>query len=73
MSMREAVGVIAKAVRAYDLTYERMRLSDFHAELRGNGVSVNVADVMVEVGEAVNSRHTRMRQPRTARALAQMA
>ncbi|MGW6603402.1 NmrA family NAD(P)-binding protein [Streptomyces sp. NPDC055036] len=67
VSMREAVSVIAKAVRADDLAYEQTSLADFHAELRGNGVSVNVADMMAEVGEAVNSRHTRMEQPRTGR------
>ena len=65
--MREAVDVIADAVRADDFGYERTSLADFHAELRGNGVSINVADMMAEVGEAVNSRHMRMEQPRTAR------
>ncbi|MEU0846328.1 NAD(P)H-binding protein [Streptomyces sp. NPDC005962] len=67
VSMREAVGVIANAVRADDFTYEHTSLADFHAALRGQGVSVDVADMMAEVGESVNSRHTRMEQPRTAR------
>ncbi|MFH8348162.1 hypothetical protein [Streptomyces sp. NPDC018045] len=67
MSMREAVGVIANAVGADDFTYERTSLADFPAALRSKGVSVNVADMMAEVGEAVNSRHMRMEQPRTAR------
>ncbi|MFD4114964.1 NAD(P)H-binding protein [Streptomyces niveus] len=67
VSMREAVGVIAKAVGADDLRYEQSSIADFHAELRDSGVSVDVADMMAEVGEAVNSRHTRMEQPRTGR------
>ncbi|MFC8075060.1 NAD(P)H-binding protein [Streptomyces sp. NPDC057307] len=67
VSMREAVGVIAKAVGADDLTYEQISIADFHAGLRAEGVSVNVADMMAEVGAALNSRHTRMEQPRTAR------
>ncbi|MGW2512355.1 hypothetical protein ACWC0A_23795 [Streptomyces scopuliridis] len=61
------MGVIAKGVRADDFAYEQTSLADFHAGLRSKGVSVNVADMMAEVGEAVNSRYTRMRQPRTAR------
>ncbi|MGW2328620.1 NmrA family NAD(P)-binding protein [Streptomyces sp. NPDC001700] len=67
VSMREAVDVIANAVGADDFIYEQTSLADFYAELRSNGVSVSVADMMAEVGEAVNSRHARMRQPRTAR------
>ncbi|MFE7611500.1 NmrA family NAD(P)-binding protein [Streptomyces celluloflavus] len=67
VSMREAVSVIAKAVCADDFTYEQTSLADFHAELRSKGVSLNVADMMAEVGEAINSRHTRTEQPRTAR------
>ncbi|MFF1697677.1 NAD(P)H-binding protein [Streptomyces sp. NPDC058257] len=67
VSMREVVGVIANAVRADSLTYEQTSLADFHAELRSKGVSVDVADMMAEVGEAVNSRYTRTEQPRTAR------
>ncbi|MCQ8190396.1 NAD(P)H-binding protein [Streptomyces rugosispiralis] len=67
VSMREAVGVIANAVRADDFTYAQTSLADFHTELRGNGVSVNVADMMAEVGEAINSGHMRMERPRTAR------
>ncbi|MFD7222268.1 NAD(P)H-binding protein [Streptomyces sp. NPDC059892] len=67
VSMREAAGVIGTAVGADDFTYEQTSRADFHAALRGKGVSANVADMMVEVGEAVNSRHTRMEQPRTAR------
>lgn len=50
VSMREAVGVIAKAVGADDLTYEQSGIADFHAELRDSGVSVDVADMMAEVG-----------------------
>ncbi|MFK0296913.1 NAD(P)H-binding protein [Streptomyces sp. NPDC090442] len=67
VSMREAAGVIANAVHADVLTYQQTSLDDFHAELRSKGVSVNVADMMVEVGEAVNSRYMRTEQPRTAR------
>ncbi|MGW8374707.1 NAD(P)H-binding protein [Streptomyces sp. ODS28] len=67
VSMREAVKVIAHAVGEDALIYEQTTLPDFHAELRRNGVSDNVAAMMVEVGESVNSRHVRMEQPRTAR------
>ncbi|MEU7189764.1 NAD(P)H-binding protein [Streptomyces sp. NPDC045369] len=67
VSMREAVRLIAEAVGADDLTYEQTGLADFRAGLREAGVSENVADMMTEAGEAINSRHIRMRQPRTAR------
>lgn len=67
VSMREAVHVIAKAVGADDFTYERTGLAGFHAGLLAAGVSADVAAMMAEVGEAINSRHIRMRQPRTAR------
>ncbi|MFH8591803.1 NmrA family NAD(P)-binding protein [Streptomyces rimosus] len=67
VSMREATGVIAKALGVTDLVYERIDLAAFHAELRRNGVSANVADMMAEVGNSLNRRHTRMQQPRTAR------
>ncbi|MEU8877388.1 hypothetical protein AB0D24_40905 [Streptomyces javensis] len=49
MSMREATDAIAKAVGADDLTYEQISLAAFHAELRRNGVSANVADMRAEV------------------------
>ncbi|MFD7662102.1 NAD(P)H-binding protein [Streptomyces sp. NPDC059788] len=67
VTMREAASVIANAVRADDFTYVQTSIADFHAELLGKGVSVDVADMMAEVGVSVNSRHTRMQQPRTAR------
>ncbi|MFE5123548.1 NAD(P)H-binding protein [Streptomyces sp. NPDC056669] len=67
VSMREATHTIAKAIGADDLIYEQISLAAFHAELRRHGVSANVADMMAEVGKSLNSRHTRMRQPRTAR------
>ncbi|MFI7104191.1 NAD(P)H-binding protein [Streptomyces sp. NPDC050161] len=67
VSMREAAGVIANAVRADDFTYQQTSLAGFHAELRSKGVSANVADMMAEVAEAVNSRCARTEQPRTAR------
>ncbi|WP_274910930.1 NmrA family NAD(P)-binding protein [Streptomyces sp. WZ-12] len=67
VSMREATAVIAKAVGADDLSYEQVGIDRFHAELRRNGVSANVADMMAEVGTSLNLRHTRMQQPRTAR------
>ncbi|MFE7114398.1 NAD(P)H-binding protein [Streptomyces sp. NPDC057654] len=67
VSMREVVAVIAKATSADDLVYEQTSTAAFHAELRRNGVSADVADMMAEVGEALNTRHTRMQQPRTAR------
>ncbi|MEF3113951.1 NAD(P)H-binding protein [Streptomyces chrestomyceticus] len=67
VSMREAVDVIAEAVGADDFTYERTSLADFHAGLLAAGVSADVAAMMAEAGEAINARHIRMRQPRTAR------
>ncbi len=67
VSMREATDVIAKAVGADGLAYEQISLAAFHAELRGNGVSAGVADMMAEVGNALNLRHTRMQQPRSSR------
>ncbi|MEV0264716.1 NAD(P)H-binding protein [Streptomyces sp. NPDC050617] len=57
----------AGAPPAGDLAYEQISIAAFRAELRGKGVSANVADMMAEVGEALNTRHTRMQQPRTAR------
>ncbi|AGP60494.1 hypothetical protein [Streptomyces rapamycinicus] len=66
-SMREVTEVIANAVGAHDLVYAQLSLDAFRAELRGNGVSPNVERMMAEVGTSLNSRHTRMRQPRTAR------
>ncbi|QLH21030.1 NAD(P)H-binding protein [Streptomyces sp. Rer75] len=67
VSMREATEVIANAVGADDLVYEQLDLETFRAELRRNGVSLNVERMMAEVGTSLNSQHTRMRQPRTAR------
>ncbi|MEW1655646.1 NAD(P)H-binding protein [Streptomyces sp. NPDC093707] len=67
VSMREATDVIAKMTGAADLAYEQIGLAAFHAELREKGVSANVADMMAEVGKAINLRLTRMQQPRTAR------
>jgi uncharacterized protein YbjT (DUF2867 family) len=67
VSMGEVTEVIAKAIGTADLAYEQISLAAFRAQLRRSGVSANVADMMTEVGHALNSRHTRMQQPRTAR------
>ncbi|MEV0281167.1 NAD(P)H-binding protein [Streptomyces sp. NPDC050610] len=62
-----ADGLAAAAPAVGDLAYEQTSIAAFRAELRGKGVSADVADMMAEVGEALNTRHTRMQQPRTAR------
>ncbi|OKI07973.1 hypothetical protein A6A06_34435 [Streptomyces sp. CB02923] len=72
LSMREAAEMLAAAsgrdALAYGrIDYERISLDSFHRHLRDGGVSENVARMMMEAAEAINTGRIRMEQPRTAR------
>lgn len=64
VSLNEVTQAIATEIGA-PISYERCTVETFHQQLREAGVSDNVAAMMAEVPQAVNTGKLRMFQPRT--------
>ncbi|NEW77381.1 NmrA family NAD(P)-binding protein, partial [Streptomyces rhizosphaericus] len=67
VTMADVTKAIGAALDLPGLTYEQCSIAAFEEGLRSAGVSEDVASMMGEVGEAVNSGHLRMVQPRSPR------
>jgi len=66
VSYNEVTAIIGKAIGKPELAYKELSSSEFQAALEQMGVSANVAGLIAELGEAVNSGHIRMLEPRSA-------
>ncbi|MBB5937758.1 NmrA family NAD(P)-binding protein [Streptomyces zagrosensis] len=65
VTMQEVTRVIGAATGLPELAYEQCSIASFREALCRAGTSANVAEMMVEVTEAVNSGHLHMAQPRS--------
>ncbi|AHH99043.1 NmrA family NAD(P)-binding protein [Kutzneria albida] len=63
--MSEVVAVLG-ALLGQPVAYERIEVAEFHTRLLAAGIAGNVAAMMAEVPAAMNSRHLRTEQPRSA-------
>jgi uncharacterized protein YbjT (DUF2867 family) len=67
LSMAEATSVIGKAVGKPDLQYRQLPYEQFRGILLQMGTSQSIADLFVEMSEALNSGHVRALEPRSER------
>ena len=67
LTMTEATGVIAKAIARQDLEYRQITYDQFRGFLLQMGTSQSIADLFVEMSEALNSAYVRALDPRSAR------
>ncbi|MEC3978232.1 hypothetical protein [Amycolatopsis sp. H20-H5] len=67
LSMNDVARVLGELTGNRNPRYARQSLEEFAADQRAAGVSGNVAAVMIEVAEAINSGHTRTPQARDFR------
>jgi uncharacterized protein YbjT (DUF2867 family) len=66
VSYNEVTAIIGNAIGKPELAYKELSSSEFQAALEQMGVSANVAGLIAELGEALNSGHIRMLEPRSA-------
>ncbi|WP_033295829.1 NAD(P)H-binding protein [Amycolatopsis jejuensis] len=66
LTMAEVMDVIAGAVDQPGLEYDQVSIAEFRDGLLRDGVAENVAEMMAEVGEAMNTGHLCTIQPRSA-------
>jgi uncharacterized protein YbjT (DUF2867 family) len=66
ISYNEVTAIIGKAIGKPELAYKELSSSEFQAALEQMGVSANVAGLIAELGEALNSGHIKMFDPRSS-------
>ncbi|HET6863214.1 MAG TPA: NmrA family NAD(P)-binding protein [Pyrinomonadaceae bacterium] len=66
LSYNEATSIIGKAIGRPDLAYKELPPSEFQAALEQMGASANVASLIAELGNALNSGHIKMLEPRSS-------
>jgi uncharacterized protein YbjT (DUF2867 family) len=66
LTMTEVTTMIATVI-GKDLKYRQLTYEQFHGVLTQMGVSQNIADLFVEMSEALNSGHVRALEPRSPR------
>ena len=66
ISYNEVTSLIGKAIGRPDLAYSKLSPSEFQAAMEQMGASANVAGLVVELGNAINSGHIKMLEPRSA-------
>jgi uncharacterized protein YbjT (DUF2867 family) len=67
LTMTEAAAVIGKAIGKPDLAYIQLTDDQFRAALTQMGMSVDFANLILEMAGALNSGHMRTLEPRSAR------
>jgi uncharacterized protein YbjT (DUF2867 family) len=67
LTMAEVTKIIAKAIGKADLTYRQLSYEQFRQALTQMGASRNIADLFVEMSEALNSGHARALETRSPR------
>ena len=65
LSMTDATLIIGKAINRPDLTYVQISDEEFTKFMTQNGMSVNVADLLIEMAAALNSGHMRALEKRS--------
>lgn len=66
LSYNEVTSIIGKAIGRPELAYRELSPSEFQAALEQMGASANVAGLVVELGNALNSGHIKMLEPRSS-------
>jgi hypothetical protein len=64
--MAEAALIIGKAINRPNLAYVQISDEQFRTFLKQNGISANVADLLVEMTAALNSGHMKALEDRSA-------
>lgn len=67
LTMTEAAAIIGKAIGKPDLAYIQLTDDQFRAALTQMGMSVDFANLILEMAGALNSGHMRALEPRSAR------
>jgi uncharacterized protein YbjT (DUF2867 family) len=67
LTMPEATSVIGNSIGKPDLQYRQIDYDQFRGFLLQMGASQSVADLIVEMSEALNSGHVRALEPRSER------
>jgi uncharacterized protein YbjT (DUF2867 family) len=67
LSMTEAAAIIGKAIGKPDLVYKQLPDEQVRGALTQLGISLNVANLILEMAAALNSGHMRALEPRSAR------
>jgi uncharacterized protein YbjT (DUF2867 family) len=67
LTMAEATSVIGKAIDKPELQYRQITYDQFAGFLLQMGASQSIADLFVEMSEALNSGHVRALEPRSER------
>ncbi len=67
LTMSEATSVIGNAIGQPELQYHQISYDQFRGILQQMGASQSVADLFVEMSEAINSGYVRALEPRSAR------
>ncbi len=67
LSMTEATAIIGKAIGKADLAYRQLPDEQIRAALTQLGLSLNVANLILEMSAALNSGHMRSLEQRSAR------
>jgi len=62
----EAAGVIGKAIGKPGLTYQQLPAAQLMPAFQQMGMSANQAELLLELAEALNTKHLRMLEPRSA-------
>jgi len=62
----EAAGIIGGAIGKLGLTYQQLPAAQLRPAFQQMGMSPNNADLLLELAEAVNTKHLRMLEPRSA-------
>jgi len=65
LSYNDVTSIIGKAIGKPGLVYKELSSAEFRAALEQMGVSANVAGLIAELGEALNSGHIKMLEPRS--------
>jgi uncharacterized protein YbjT (DUF2867 family) len=65
LSYSEMTAIIGKAIGKPDLEYAKLTADQFRGALVQMGMSANMADLLVELTDSMNSGHTKMLEPRS--------
>ena len=67
LTMAEAAPILGKAIGKPELQYRQAPNAQFRAAMIQQGMSADVADLMLEMTDAMNSGHMRALEPRSAK------
>ena len=67
LTYREVTAILGKAVGKSDLKYQQLPYDQFAGALQQMGMSENVANLLAEMSEALNTEHVKALEPRSAR------